>query len=259
MYTRHEQTLKNAAFFYCIKKAQSQDVFGQISVVFLRLSSSVVKTEIHSFLRAVNGTTSSLSPDVQHYRFSFFIGVFFFSHTVIHKLSVTSGEGSPPPTCLLTSWLIYLDQAKAQMCLVKRQLRVNHDFKGNPRPLPNCGNLREVWQWDVPTAHTHITCSLWSSCWAAGRTTAAAACEPPPLTATPAGTPRRIWRCAPAPSWRAASACPDTCPGPPAGTAPISRCGRTWREDICGTLKGALSKCWMIMVLLSAALMRWSS
>lgn len=36
-----------------------------------------------------------------------------------------------PPMCVLTSWLIYLDEAKAQMCLVKRQLRVNQDFKGN--------------------------------------------------------------------------------------------------------------------------------
>lgn len=96
------------------------------------------------------------------------IECFFFSHTVIHKLSVTSGEGSPPPTCLLTSWLIYLDQAKAQMCLVKRQLRVNHDFKGNPRPLPNCGNLREEWQQDVPTAHTHhmFPMKFLLGCWA---------------------------------------------------------------------------------------------
>ncbi len=90
--------------------------------------------------------------------------------------------------------------------------------------------------------HTHVTCSLWSSCWAAGRTTAAAACEPPPRTAALAGTPRRIWQCVPAPSWRAASAYPDTCPSLPAGTAPTSRCGRTWREDIYGSFKSYFVK-----------------
>ncbi len=100
--------------------------------------------------------------------------------------------------------------------------------------------------------HIHITCSLWSSCWAAGRTTAAAACEPPPPTAAPAGTPRRIWRCVPAPSWRAASACPDTCPSLPAGTTPTSRCGHTWceREDIYGALQryfvGRQWCCWAL-------------
>lgn len=138
---------------------------------------------------------------------------------------------APLPTCVSTSWLIYLDQAKAQMCLVKRQIKSQSRFQRKTRPLPSCGNLREAWPVRRPRCtYIHITCCPWSSCWAAGCTTAAAVCEPPPQTAAPVGTPRTIWRCAPAPSWRAASACPGTCPGRPAGTAPISGCGRTWRD-----------------------------
>lgn len=150
-----------------------------------------------------------------------------------------------PCLCVSTSWLIYLDKAKAQMCLVKRQLRVNHDFKnGNRWPLPLCKPQRGA----AVRRHCcrRVTCPLRSSCWAAGRTTAAAACESPLLTAALAGRPRRIWRCVPAPSWRAASTCPDTCPSLPAGTAPTSRCGHTWwkTEDIYATFEQSIGKCW---------------
>lgn len=119
------------------------------------------------------------------------------------------------------------------MCLVKRQFGVNHNLKGD---CDRSQTIETTWgrgaaaSRGVHTVCAWITCSPWSSCWAAVCTTAAAVCAPPLLTGAPAGMLHRIWRCAPAPSWRAASAYPGTCPGLPAGTTPISRYGRTWCE-----------------------------
>lgn len=58
------------------------------------LFSSVLKTEIHTAIGAAAVLApQAVSPDVAHYRFSFFIIVFLFSHMVIHKLSVIWGDG----------------------------------------------------------------------------------------------------------------------------------------------------------------------
>lgn len=40
----------------------------------------------------------TVSPDVAHYRFFFFIGV-FFSHKVIHELSLHGEKGPPANVC----------------------------------------------------------------------------------------------------------------------------------------------------------------
>lgn len=72
----------------------------------------------------------AVSHDATHY---FFILVFFLFCFCFYQSSINRVSHGPHPghICVSTSWLIYLDQAKAQMCLVKRQLRVNHDFKGS--------------------------------------------------------------------------------------------------------------------------------
>lgn len=70
-----------------------------------------------------------------------------------------------------TSWLIYLDQAKAQMCLVKRQLRVNHDFKGTSdrsqteKTSERCGTEKSLLH---THAHTHhmFPMKFLLDCWA---------------------------------------------------------------------------------------------
>lgn len=68
-------------------------------------------------------------------------------------------EGPPVNVCLDFLADIFGSSKKAQMCLVKRQLRVNRDFKGNPdrsqtvETSERCGS-------ETSLLHIHITCSL---------------------------------------------------------------------------------------------------
>lgn len=99
--------------FYFIKKAQSLDVFWT-NIFFQTLVLLSLKNRnpySNSVVRAAAVLApQAVSPDVAHYRFSFFIIVFLFSHMVIHKLSVIWGDGGGPCQCVcrLPGWYIWI-------------------------------------------------------------------------------------------------------------------------------------------------------